>query len=253
MASLEAVFFILAIPSDSGGPPSVQVWAVPATGRAETALFPRDCTDTSPSPTSLLSRLLLLSSRLLSGRQGQHCDPPHFGPEHPPRQMAVRPQRRYSPAARDAAQERMTVPAAVSCLLSRRRLRRNWLGRLLYGRPSGLLRPELSPSFSRGLDNVPPTFGTQPALLRRGLLLGLLEGCPPLPLGGGNALPTGGTDGAFGLGHCTDRSRTCFRLADAQQGADGGDPFLGFEALLFQAFQGSLKHGGIQQRFPGHR
>ncbi len=57
-------------------------------GRPGSTLFPRDCTDTSPSPTSLLSRLLSLSSRLLPGRQ-QRRDPPQHRSEKPPRQMAL--------------------------------------------------------------------------------------------------------------------------------------------------------------------
>ncbi len=85
-------FFSLSIPGDSGTPPSVQGWALPATGGAETALFPSNCTDTSQSPTCLLSRLLSLSSRLLSGRHRQRRDPPQHGPEQRPRQMALRQQ-----------------------------------------------------------------------------------------------------------------------------------------------------------------
>ena len=115
---VRAAFSMLSIPSDSGNPPSVQVWALPATGRAETALFPSDCIDTSPPPTSLLARPPLLSSRLLSGRHRQRRGalwaPPRRRPKQPPGQMALGPPRRCPDAARDAAQERATVPRAVS-------------------------------------------------------------------------------------------------------------------------------------------
>jgi len=46
---VRVAFSMLSIRSDSGNPPSVQVWALPATGRAEAALFPSNCTDTSQS------------------------------------------------------------------------------------------------------------------------------------------------------------------------------------------------------------
>jgi len=79
------------MPTGSGNPPSVQVRAFPTAGRAGTALFPRECTDTSPSP--LLPSTCLLGSRALSGRHRQRRGalwaPSHHASKQAPRQMAL--------------------------------------------------------------------------------------------------------------------------------------------------------------------
>ncbi len=98
---VRAVSGIVSILSDPGALPQWHPWLFGTHEDLELPYFQGIAATPFRSPTSVPSRLLPLSSCLLSGRHRQRRDPPHHASKEPPRQVALCEQQPVIPGVLD--------------------------------------------------------------------------------------------------------------------------------------------------------